>query len=175
MLFDDGRITPAPGSVELCDNGVLMFDTDLVDTVLITVEGKEAAIAAKRKGFEYLQDILGLQCRKCAVLIVRGSRHQLEGLVSPTMKTTAVKLMLLGILLITGATAYADEVSDMAAYEAEIVAWRVERLANLKAPFGFLNLVGLYWLEEGTSRIGSAADNDIVFPEVAAPYLAELG
>jgi uncharacterized protein (DUF1684 family) len=90
------------------------------------------------------------------------------------MKTTVVKATLLGILLVTGAGANGDEKPDMAAYEAEIVAWRAERLANLKAPFGFLNLVGLYWLEEGTTRIGSAADNDIVFPKIAAQYLAEL-
>ena len=82
--------------------------------------------------------------------------------------------MLLGILFIAGAGAAGDDQPDMSAYEAEIVAWRAERLANLKAPFGFLNLVGLYWLEEGTTRIGSAPDNDIVFPGTAAPYLAEL-
>jgi uncharacterized protein (DUF1684 family) len=60
------------------------------------------------------------------------------------------------------------------AYKQEILQWRIDRLANLKAPSGYLNLVGLYWLENGTTLIGAAADNDIIFPENAALYVGEL-
>jgi uncharacterized protein (DUF1684 family) len=89
------------------------------------------------------------------------------------MKTTAVKWALLVVLVIVGCERPgAAPVSE--AYEAEILAWRAERLENLKSPFGFLNLVGLYWLEKDAIRIGSAADNDIVFPANAAPYIGEL-
>ena len=63
---------------------------------------------------------------------------------------------------------------DAAAYRAEILAWRAQRLEELKAPNGYLNLVGLYWLDPGTSRIGSAADNDIVFPAAAAAHIGTL-
>ncbi len=63
---------------------------------------------------------------------------------------------------------------DLESYEAELAQWRIERLANLKGPTGYLNLVGLYWLAEGSTRIGSAADSDIVFPAAAAPYIGEL-
>jgi len=63
---------------------------------------------------------------------------------------------------------------DPAAYEAEVLKWREERLANLKGPDGFLNLVGLYWLQDGITRIGSGAENDIVFPAAAAPSIGEL-
>lgn len=63
---------------------------------------------------------------------------------------------------------------DLVAYEAEIMDWRAARLESLKAPNGYLNLAGLYWLTEGTSRFGSAADNDIVFPAYAAPYIGQL-
>lgn len=59
-------------------------------------------------------------------------------------------------------------------YRAEILAWRAQRLEELKAPDGYLNLVGLYWLEPGTSRIGSAADNDIVFPAGAPAHIGTL-
>jgi uncharacterized protein len=59
-------------------------------------------------------------------------------------------------------------------YRAEIEAWRAQRLEELKAPDGYLNLVGLYWLEPGTRRIGSAADNDIVFPAAAAAHIGTL-
>jgi uncharacterized protein len=46
----------------------------------------------------------------------------------------------------------------------EIAAWRASREARLRAPDGWLSVVGLFWLPEGESRFGSAADNDIVFP-----------
>jgi uncharacterized protein (DUF1684 family) len=89
------------------------------------------------------------------------------------MKTTAVKWALLVVLVTIGcARLGAAPVSE--AYEAEILEWRAERLANLKSPLGFLNLVGLYWLEEGETSIGSAPDNDIVFPDNAAPHIGEL-
>jgi uncharacterized protein (DUF1684 family) len=41
-------------------------------------------------------------------------------------------------------------------------AWQATRAANLKAPDGWLSLIGLEWLKEGANRVGSAADNDIV-------------
>lgn len=63
---------------------------------------------------------------------------------------------------------------DAAAYRAELQAWRAKRAERLQAPDGYLNLVGLYWLEPGTSRIGSAADNDIVFPRGAPAHVGTL-
>jgi len=63
---------------------------------------------------------------------------------------------------------------DLVAYEAEIMEWRAGRLERLKGPDGYLNLAGLFWLEEGSSRFGSAKDNDIVFPAYAAPYIGVL-
>lgn len=42
-----------------------------------------------------------------------------------------------------------------------IRAWRDARHARLMKPDGWLTLVGLDWLEEGETRIGSASDNDI--------------
>ena len=44
------------------------------------------------------------------------------------------------------------------------------RLERLKAPTGFLNLAGLFWLTEEETSFGSAGDNDIVFPSNAAAY-----
>ena len=64
---------------------------------------------------------------------------------------------------------------DPAAHEAEILDWRVGRLERLKGPTGYLNLAGLYWLDQETTTIGSAADNDIVLPAIAAPYVGSLG
>lgn len=48
------------------------------------------------------------------------------------------------------------------AYTAAIEKVRAARIDALKAPDGWLSLVGLDWLQPGANRIGSAADNDIV-------------
>lgn len=47
-------------------------------------------------------------------------------------------------------------------YTASLQKVRAERLEALKAPAGWLSLIGLEWLQPGANRIGSAADNDIV-------------
>jgi len=49
-------------------------------------------------------------------------------------------------------------------YTTHIAEWDSERLERLKAPEGWVNLAGLFWLNEGENTIGSAAGNDIVFP-----------
>jgi uncharacterized protein (DUF1684 family) len=49
--------------------------------------------------------------------------------------------------------------AERQAYEAEIRAWRVERTQRLTKPDGWLSLVGMHWLERGTTRVGSGADN----------------
>ncbi len=45
------------------------------------------------------------------------------------------------------------------AYAKEIMDTRAERLARLQRPDGWLSLVGMHWLERGTTRVGSAKDN----------------
>ena len=90
------------------------------------------------------------------------------------MKITAEKCLLGSIAFLIVACSPAEEAFDPEVYEAELLQWRSERLARLKSPYGYLNLVGLYWLDEGSSRIGSATDNDIVFPANAAAYVGEL-
>ena len=63
---------------------------------------------------------------------------------------------------------------DRVSYEAELEQWRAERLESLKSPYGYLNLAGLFWLEPGVSRFGSADDNDVVFPQKTAPRIGEF-
>jgi len=48
------------------------------------------------------------------------------------------------------------------AYTKGIETWRAERLERLKAPNGWLSLIGLDWLKDGKNKVGSAKDNDIV-------------
>lgn len=49
-------------------------------------------------------------------------------------------------------------------YAKEIGEWHKERTHNLKSESGWLNLAGLFWLNEGRNTFGSASDNQIVFP-----------
>ncbi len=73
-----------------------------------------------------------------------------------------------GLLLADGALGQtaAPEDSD---YVLGIAEWRAEREAELKGPGGWLNLAGLYWLDEGNNSMGSAPGNDIVLAELPAP------
>ncbi|MDJ1486263.1 DUF1684 domain-containing protein [Cytophagaceae bacterium YF14B1] len=52
-----------------------------------------------------------------------------------------------------------------APYEAEIKEWHQKRIESLKKEDGWLNLAGLYWLEEGENTFGGDASNAIVFPK----------
>ena len=60
------------------------------------------------------------------------------------------------------------------AYEQEVLDWRAGRLERLLAPTGYLNQIGLFWLEPGTYAIGSEPDNDIVVPATAAPRIGAI-
>ena len=64
--------------------------------------------------------------------------------------------------MLNGCFAAADD------YTGEIEKWRSGRLARLTAPDGWLSLVGLHWLKQGTNTAGSAADNDIVLANAPA-------
>jgi uncharacterized protein len=54
--------------------------------------------------------------------------------------------------------------SDAGQYANEIEEWDSERLERLKSPNGWVNLAGLFWLNEGENRVGSGSGNDIVYP-----------
>jgi hypothetical protein len=60
------------------------------------------------------------------------------------------------------------------AYAAEIDDWRNARLTRLTADDGWLSLTGLYWLEPGENRFGSAGDGAVVLPDPSVPDIAGL-
>lgn len=53
---------------------------------------------------------------------------------------------------------------DDSPYEATIKSWQQKRIEGLKAEEGWLNLAGLFWLEEGVNTIGGDKSNTIKFP-----------
>lgn len=60
------------------------------------------------------------------------------------------------------------------AYIASVEEWRVDRMARLKAPGGYLNQVGLFWLDNGIYSFGGSPENDIVFPGADDANIGDL-
>jgi uncharacterized protein (DUF1684 family) len=73
-------------------------------------------------------------------------RHLLLAVLASTLLNTAVRAQ------------------TTVSYQQEIEGWHGERIQKLKAPNGWLNLVGLYWLEEGNNPFGSGQQNKVIFP-----------
>ena len=48
-----------------------------------------------------------------------------------------------------------------AAYSTDIQTWRAQREEKLRAPDGWLSLVGLHWLDEGDNRVGSDPEAEV--------------
>jgi uncharacterized protein len=59
-------------------------------------------------------------------------------------------------------------------YARDVDAWRAKREAGLRAADGWLSVVGLHWLREGTSTVGSEKGSDIRLPLPAPPRVGTL-
>ncbi|MDQ7054526.1 MAG: DUF1684 domain-containing protein [candidate division KSB1 bacterium] len=79
------------------------------------------------------------------------------------------------LLLAAAAFSCGKKSSDLPEnYFESIEKWHNERMASLKSETGWLNLAGLYWLEPGENRFGSANDNNLSFPESAPKYMGKF-
>jgi len=47
-------------------------------------------------------------------------------------------------------------------YPKQIETWHAQRIERLKAPNGWLSLIGLHWMKDGKNSVGSAKGNDVV-------------
>ena len=81
-------------------------------------------------------------------------------------------LLLLSLLSVSCSSGV--DAADRAALEKEVLEWREKRRASLMAPTGFLNLAGLFWLDEKAATFGSAPDNDLVFPAAADAHIGRF-
>lgn len=83
--------------------------------------------------------------------------------------------LLAGFFIVTGAAA---EVTTMGpctdSYANCLQSWKKARIRFLRSESGYLNLSGLYWLEEGVNTFGGDSANDIVFPNRAAQTIGEF-
>lgn len=68
---------------------------------------------------------------------------------------------------------FIKKVQSQGAYETEIEAWKKGRLAELKSEKGWLNIAGLFWLNEGKQFFGGSQSDDIRFPMPSFP--AQVG
>ena len=59
-------------------------------------------------------------------------------------------------------------------YRAEIDGFRQRREAELRAEDGWLSVVGLHWLHQGESRLGSDPSCDVLLPERAPSFVGSL-
>ncbi len=88
-----------------------------------------------------------------------------------------VSLLFMILFTLNACNQHGDSSND--AYLKEISKWKEKRLERLKSESGWLNLAGLFWLEEGVNTIGSDSSNSIIYPEKAPPrlgkYLLENG
>ena len=74
-----------------------------------------------------------------------------------------LKTSLLLAASVAGVQLMSAKVDDSkGSYTQQIEAWRAQRVERLKAPNGWLSLIGLHWLKDGKNTVGSAKDNDIV-------------
>ena len=78
-------------------------------------------------------------------------------------------LCIIGLLLSLVACKDKKTEIDPKAYAEEIAAWDVKRAAYLQSEEGWINLAGLFWLEDGVNTFGSGSENAIVFPENKIP------
>jgi uncharacterized protein (DUF1684 family) len=82
-------------------------------------------------------------------------------------KTFALLPLLLTCFLAAAVQAQDNDPKSLEAntpYQKQIADWQAKRIHDLKTPNGWLNLVGLYWLEPGQNTFGTASTNKIIFP-----------
>ena len=83
-----------------------------------------------------------------------------------------MRIRALSILVILLISACGTEKKDKS-FADEHARWQKERVKRLKSGAGWLNLAGLYWLEEGENTFGSDSSNSIVFPEKAPAHIGK--
>ena len=78
------------------------------------------------------------------------------------------------IFLFTFVLCFTGNISaqQLNSYELEIEQWKLDRIISLKKESGWLNLAGLFWLEQGSNSFGSGVKNKIVFPNGSIPEKA---
>lgn len=91
-----------------------------------------------------------------------------------TIQLNSLKYFILILTVLLTACGERYEQNASLEYINEIEEWHNKRIENLKKENGWLNLVGLHWLNEGENRFGSSKENDIIFPEKAPKFIGSF-
>jgi hypothetical protein len=75
---------------------------------------------------------------------------------------------ILALAVVAGA-ASSQGATDSSHYRSDLEQWRRDAEQRLRAPDGALAIIGLFWLHDGTNRIGSNPSNEVLLPPDAAP------
>ena len=67
---------------------------------------------------------------------------------------------------------YSNATAQSGNYSDSINRWHQQRIQDLKAPDGWVNLVGLFWLQPGINRLGSSTSNELILTHPNMPVLA---
>lgn len=76
------------------------------------------------------------------------------------------------VLVIVGCAHKHARIEPTPEYKAELEKWQAERIERLRAPDGWLSLVGLFWLKPGENAFGSDPKNPVALPRGSAPPAA---
>ena len=76
--------------------------------------------------------------------------HLTTGISAWSLRSLAALLLL---SLLNASCSGGVDAADRAALEEEVLEWREKRRASLMSPTGFLNLAGLFWLDEETADL----------------------
>jgi len=79
----------------------------------------------------------------------------------------SILLLIFLMIIITGC----EKQTANPEYVNSIKQWHQKRIERLKSETGWLNLVGLYWLNKGQNTFGSAKDNNVIFPSNAPAHI----
>lgn len=71
----------------------------------------------------------------------------------------------LSLIALSGVLTLGVNAQEQSGYQKEVESWHAKRIESLKAENGWLNLAGLFWLEEGKNSFGTGKQNKLVFPE----------
>jgi len=80
------------------------------------------------------------------------------------LRSSLISALAIGLTLCATAHAATDS-----GYNASLDAWRKQTDEKIRAVDGPLSAIGLYWLHDGTNKIGAYPSNEVVLPSNVAP------
>lgn len=91
---------------------------------------------------------------------------------NPLLRLLTIGVCTISLFCISSCSSSRNE--NTPEYLSSIEHWQQLRIDSLKGKTGYLNLAGLWWLEQGANSIGSDPGNRFVFPQKAASSLGNV-